>query len=200
MRSSRRIAAVAAAAIMLTLPLTGCAAEAKDSAPVSSEPTPEPADDSGAEPVEVREPTVPATCEEILPIERVRGYDNRLESHSDGAEAQLAEMLGPVTMGTLRGGEQQTYCGWGIPNSGAIAYLAVAVIDDEAKATLLAALRDSVYEEVAPVAGAEATFAQGQSAEHRYTDSIVIGGDLLVVASHTVSGEFARDAFARLQD
>ena len=41
-------------------------------------------------------------------------------------------------------------------------------------------------------------FVQGQSDSHRYMDEIVVGGDLLLVSSHTISGNFARDAFTAL--
>lgn len=144
---------------------------------------------------------VPTNCDQILPLATVQTYDSRLEQIPEGAEAEakLASLLGPVTMSTLQGGEQQIYCGWGIIHSDAIAYLGVAVIDEPAKAHLLAALRDSVYEEVAPVDGAEARFVQGQSETHRYEDEIVIGEDLLVAVGHTISGDFAQDAFAGLR-
>ncbi|WP_017794044.1 hypothetical protein [Leucobacter salsicius] len=186
---------------VLAATVAGCAAEPVSETPRAPRPaavteTPE----VPAEPAEESMSTVfPATCEELLPLVTAQTYDPRLEAHPGvDAEAQLAGMIGPMTMATLRGGEQQLYCNWGITGTGALAYLGAAVIDEAAKTELVAALRDSVYEEVA-ADGAEARFTQGQSAEHQYTDRIIIDGDVLIAVSHTITGDFAQDAWAGIR-
>lgn len=144
--------------------------------------------------------SIPSNCEEILPAEVVEGYHPNLRFTSTGeeAKARLGSLLGPATVSALSGGEGQVYCGWGISNSDAIAYLGATIISDETRAALLSALRDSVYTELADPE-AELVFAQGQSSEHRYTDRIVMDGNLLLAVSHTISGGFAQDAFTRIQ-
>lgn len=166
--------------------------------------TPSPTRDTGTATPTVPEPAaatkIPSTCDELLSPRTVQSYDNRLELHSTGhdAESTLAELLGPVTMATLLGGEQQLHCAWGITQTDAFAYLSAAVVSEKAKTELVAALRDSVYVEEGP-ASAEAVFSQPQSANHHRSDLIIIDGDLLIVLTHSISGSFAWDAYATIQ-
>lgn len=69
---------------------------------------------------------------------------------------------------------------------------------DDSKSALLTALRDSVYTEL-PDAESELVFTQGQSSAHKYTDRIIMDGDLLVAVSHTIAGDFAQDALTRIR-
>lgn len=202
-----RFPALAGAVALLAGALAGCAEDAKET-PQAPDTTSSPAPPESIAPepetktAEPQGPVIPATCEEVLPVSTVQSYHGQLEHYLEGAEAEakLSSMLGPVTMSTLQGGEQKMYCGWGIWHSDAIAYLGVAVTGEQAKMDLLAALRDSVYEEVQPVEGSEARFVQGQTEAHRYVDEIIIGKELLVAATHTISGNFAQDAFTGVQD
>ncbi|MHA3724904.1 hypothetical protein ACXR2T_13620 [Leucobacter sp. HY1910] len=199
--SARRFLFSPLTLIALAATAVGCAAEPMPEtpeAPRAAEVTEMP--EAPAEPVEEPATTaIPSTCEELLPLATVQTYDPRLEAHPGvDAETQLAGMIGPKTMATLRAGGQQLYCDWGITGTGALAYLGAAVVNEAAKAELVTALRDSVYEEVA-AEGAEARFTQGQSAEHQYTDRIIIDGDVLIAVSHTITGDFAQDAWAGIR-
>ncbi|WP_440312782.1 hypothetical protein [Leucobacter chromiireducens] len=186
----------------LAATVVGCAAEpAPEQAPRPSQTTeaveaPKPVEKPVEQPAST---SIPETCEELLPLAKVRTYDDRLEAHPGvDAETQLSGLIGPMTMATLQSGEQQIYCNWGITGTDAFAYLGASVIDETAKAELVAALRDSVYEEVL-ADGAEARFVQAPSAEHRYTDQIIVEGDLLIAVSHTITGNFAQDAWAGIR-
>lgn len=205
-------AAVSIAA--LTLALAGCAPEAdpapsavapvkelpltepveQDPAPVKEELAETPANDNVAVTT-----SVPTTCDALLDPNTVRSYDNRLVSSASGAgaEEKLASLLGPATMSTLQNGSQQIYCGWGINQTGAIAYAGVATIAEEHKATLIAALRDSIYEEI-DANGADARFRQGMTGSHQYNDHIIFDGDLLIAASNTISGQWSQDIHATI--
>lgn len=101
--------------------------------------------------------------------------------------------LGPVTAAVVRGASQQRYCGWGIPQTDGSTYIALAVIDDAAKAELLGALRDSVYVEEASEE-VEAVFTQSPTQAHQYTDTLLLDDDLLIVSVQRVVGDYAWDA------
>ncbi|UTX53815.1 hypothetical protein [Leucobacter aridicollis] len=143
---------------------------------------------------------LPSNCAEILAPDLVRSYEPRLEQMPDGEDAAaiVMPMLGPVTASVFRAASQQRYCGWGIPQTDGSTYLAVAVIDDGAKAELLSALRESVYEEVESEA-AEAVFTQTPSVTHQYTDTLIVDGDLLIVSLQRVTGDYAWDALSALR-
>ncbi|UOR03250.1 hypothetical protein MUN77_08195 [Leucobacter allii] len=202
-RLGARMCSVIVAGLIGGTALAGCAPEApmtpqtthrETSAPTATTATTTP------EPIERQATQIPTACDAILPLNIVHGYDARLVPGQEGAdvEATLSDLLGPTTMGALRAGSSHMFCSWGIPQSDAMAFLGVATIDDQAKTELLATLRQSVYVEV-DAGGAEAVFQQGQSFDHRYTDDIVIDGDLLVAVAHTISGDFARDACTTVQ-
>ncbi|QYM75598.1 hypothetical protein [Leucobacter luti] len=200
--TARRLLYAPFTLVALAATVVGCAAEpAPTEAPRPSQATeaveaPEPAEEPTTQPAAT---TIPETCEQLLPLATVQTYDPRLEAHPGvDAETQLSGMIGPKTMGTLQAGERQLYCNWGTTGTGALSYLGAAIINDSAKAELVAALRDSVYEEV-PADGAEAQFTQGQSYEHQHTDRIILDGDLLIAVSHTITGDFAQDAWARIR-
>lgn len=206
--SSLRLATFVGAAALFAGFFAGCASEPTLKPEPRQEPATATSPSTTSKEVEASEASgansaqtaIPDTCDEVLPLATVLGYDSQLENltaESDG-ESELASLIGPTTMASLQGGAQQLYCVWGIRESDGGARLGVATINESSKEQLLTALRDSVYEEIAPVAGAEAMFVQGQSDSHRYMDEIVVGGDLLLVSSHTISGNFARDAFSAL--
>ncbi|KAM9872699.1 hypothetical protein [Leucobacter aridicollis] len=201
---ARRFRYASIALVALAATVIGCAVEPEPQEtprpPVTREATEAP--ESSTEPVErVAEvaTVIPQDCETLLPIATVQTYDSRLTAHPGvDSEGQLMGILGPMTGAALQSGQQQIYCNWGITGSGALAYLGAAVINEATKSELVAALRDSVYEEIEP-AGAEARFTQGQSYEHQITDDIIVDRDLLIAVSHTISGDFAQDAWAGIR-
>lgn len=201
------LSALISTTALFGLTLTGCAKTSPDpqrskvsQQAESTQAPPQLNTDAPTSSAEEAGTPVPVGCNAILPLEIVHDSSEQLQLHMEGvpAEEKLASLLGPVTMATIRAGVEPQYCGWGIDRSDAIAYMGVALIDEASKAELLAALRDSVYVEV-DADGAEAAFQQSQSPEHRYVDAIVIDGDLLIAVTHTISGDFARDAWKTVQ-
>lgn len=191
-----------------TVLLSGCGPQAvvpTATPPSAAEETQTPTPVQTSEPSEAAAPiteiSIPQECNSLVPPSTLQGYHSSLQYFDSGpvAEARLQELLGPRTMDALKSGEQTVYCGWGIPQSGAIAYLGATVIEESTKNELIESLRNSVYVE-AEAKGVEARFIQTPRADHQYSDHIIIDGDLLIAVAHTIEGNFADDAFQAIRN
>lgn len=201
---------------LVTLPSVMLVASLGLSSCGSAEPTPEtevapvvPAPPASTEPIappahegDLPHATrLPDSCLELLPALVLQAIEPRLEMFDTSADVVIQRMqieTGPLTMATLLGGEQQLYCSFGIRQTDGGGNIGVAIISEQKKTELLDALRSSVYEEVAP-GNADAAFVQRASADHRYTEEILIDADVLIAVPHTIGGDFAWDALTEIQ-
>ncbi|MFC5337888.1 hypothetical protein [Leucobacter denitrificans] len=203
---SARLSAMLVIAWFTVVGLTGCSAVTapveSTPGPVTSKDSPEPSSVPEEEPEQLATTQLPNSCVALLPASVLQRADPRIEMFDTSDEVIVEQMrlqVGPLTMATLHGGDQQLYCSFGIRQTDGGGSIGVAVIDELAKSELLDALRSSVYVEV-DLRDAEAAFFQGASADHPYTEDIVIDGDVLIAVPHTVGGDFAWDALATIRE
>lgn len=198
-----RLSVFTMASLLTALTFAGCTSPETsplpESATVTAKPQATSVPDTKAEaPVATMLPT---SCAEVLPDSALKRAEPRIELFDTAGELVVERLefeVGPLTMATLLGGEQQLYCAFGIRQTDGGGNLGIAVITEQAKAELLEALRSSVYLSVDPRA-AEFAFFQGPSADHRYSEEVLIDGDVLIVVPHTVGGDFAWDALSSIQ-
>lgn len=143
---------------------------------------------------------MPATCADLVPDAELVAIHEKLElsEESSSAVAYIDELLGPKTFAALQDGDQSIYCLWGITGSDALASFGAAIIEGSAKRDLLAALRSSVFEELSN-GQVEAQFIRPISEDHRYTEEVLIDGDVLIAVGHTIGGNFADLALSSIR-
>lgn len=193
-----RAAAALVGAAALLVGLAGCAPEpgtAADPAPTEAPTTTPPATtDPDPEPdAEAPAATeLPDSCTRLISDERIAAIDPALRyTANDAVDRRLRDMLGPATYAAVHGSETALRCTWKKAHSDAVAVVAVAVLDDATREDLLASLRNSWYSEVEAPAGADAAFTQDGAYDRLSTDNILFADDYLVVATHSVRGDFA---------
>lgn len=196
--------------LVFGLGLTGCAPEPNNVEVENlSESGAQPSDDT-QEAGELPEPVVeetavefvlPSNCAGVLPLSLGASFDSRIEV-SDATSTSipyLESFLGPRTWETLQRSDDAVYCAGGIPQSDGVFALGAAVISASDKSDLLAALRDSVFQEQQDTE-AEAWFIRDRVAGHPYLEQVIFDGDLLIAVGQTVGGDFGQLALSSIRD
>lgn len=142
--------APALAVLALAVGMTACTPPASPPGPSGSSTS------EGTPPASVGTPTtgpsatVPAVtaipeCDALVSVDRVRTVtgDERLEDFGESRTRTADSLPGPVAAATLEGAELVRTCAWGVPSSPISVTLSVAVIDTQARDTLVDALDES---------------------------------------------------------
>ena len=156
----------------------------------------------GASPATDPEPAkLPNTCAGLYQSESTTAGH---QSFDDLAQDWAVTLFGPKTYEAVTSGDPQLICGWGLPNSDAIAVVAVSVISDREKSELVAALEGSEYEDVSkPYAkvglSTDLAYERPPTKDMQYVSTVLIDGSVLIAVSQTTAGDFAPAALRTIQ-
>lgn len=190
---------MAVAAVALVLSVSACAIapvlppEPSTEPPVlveSAEPESHPASPPEADPASETEPALPAfpaTCEQMLPLEVAQMGDQTIEAFGEVGRESIEMFLGPKTSETVITGDPTMTCSWGIRYSDGGMNVSAAVVAEEQAASLIAALRDSVYEEMTgSMPGTHVSFHRGEGVGHYHSVTVIIDAPYVITVAGTI--------------
>lgn len=161
---------------------------------------------SEAPPQETDPPTpakvlLPDSCDALLTVETL-GSD--LQPFHDRAKGWAGAMLDAQSYAAVTGSEEPLLCGWGIPQSDAIAVVTASVISETERNTLVASFEGSTFADASAKysdLGAETDHAveRPPAEDLQYITTVLIDGEVLIAVGQTTNGNFALDALRAVQ-
>lgn len=209
MRESRQRRLIASAILSAgLLVVAACTAAPVPVDPPAVEQPPPETPEKPASPVEKPSPPVepatvrlPTDCDALIPAAALAPG---LQQYPNLVPGWAITMFGPKTHEVVLAGDSLLMCGWGLPQSDAIAVVAVSIVSEPAKSALIASLKGSIYEDASGFykdlgVDPEVAYKRPPAQDLQYVSTVLIDGLVVVAASQTINGEFAGEALRTIQ-
>lgn len=176
------------------------AVEQPDSTAPEKPATPAPVEEPPAS-AEQMTVELPTDCDALIPANLLAP---EMQQYPDKVAGWAITMFGPKTHETVLAGESLLMCGWGLPNSDALAVVAVSIISEPAKNALAASLEGSIYADVSAAykdqgIDTDLAYTRPPAEALQYIATVLIDGPVVVATAQTTNGEFAGDAMRSIQ-